>query len=118
VRHRQSIPPTSPAWDFCEKQLRSSGLYPVSFITSAAGRPRKVGKVSLFVFSWTGSVHYCGSAVGRATVILRCKGYIPRFVLLTGKTELTTPMHSFKNKWFSFLVTVACFLLWTIFCMK
>lgn len=92
MRHRQSIPPTSPAWDFCEKQLRSSVLYLASFITSTAGRPRKVGKVSIFVLSWAGSFYSCGSAVGRATAILQRKGYIPRSVLLTGKTELTTPL--------------------------
>lgn len=97
MRHRQNIPPTSPAWDFCEKQLRSSALYLVSFVTSTAGRPRKTGKVSVFVISWAGSFYSCGSAVGQATVILQYKGYIPRSVLLTGKTELTTPSFFFYN---------------------
>lgn len=105
MRHRQSIPPTSPAWDFCEKQLRSSVLYLVSFITSTAGRPRKVGKVSIFVLSWARSFYSCGSAVGRATAILQRKGYIPRSVLLTGKTELTTPLLFFFYKNFYFLVS-------------
>ncbi|OPJ73378.1 filamin-A-interacting protein 1 isoform A [Patagioenas fasciata monilis] len=56
-------------------------------VNSTAGRPRKVGKVSLFVFSWAGPVYCWGSAVGRAAAILHCKGYIPRFVLLTGSSR-------------------------------
>ncbi|OPJ73380.1 filamin-A-interacting protein 1 isoform C [Patagioenas fasciata monilis] len=67
-------------------------------VNSTAGRPRKVGKVSLFVFSWAGPVYCWGSAVGRAAAILHCKGYIPRFVLLTGRDEIPKPSHAENEK--------------------
>lgn len=97
MRHRQSIPPTSSAWDFCVKQLRSLVLCPVSFITSAAGRPRKVGKVPVFVFSWAGSGYCCGTSYCNLAV----QRIYPKF-LLTGKTELTIPRHSFYKLFFFF----------------
>lgn len=93
MRHRQSIPPTSPPWDFCEEQLRFSTFFP-----SLLQLLVDLEKWEKFLYLYSPELDHSTPVVvlwDRLLQSYNCKGYIPRSGLLTGKTELTTPYFFF-----------------------